>query len=144
MKSRHNGNAVMAQKTKSRQNKTMPKQIAQSDLDAIVRSVSRFPDAATVEEIHGALRKKYTRRTLQRRLALLVERGELQSEGRGRATRYRRPILVAGRTVAPFPKLEARGEIYIPVSPEGESIRRAIRKAIQERAPVGYNRAFLD
>ncbi|OFZ86623.1 MAG: cell filamentation protein Fic, partial [Betaproteobacteria bacterium RIFCSPLOWO2_02_FULL_62_79] len=37
-----------------------------------------------------------------------------------------------------------RVEIYIPISPEGEVIKQAVREPIQNRRPVGYNRAFLD
>ena len=37
-----------------------------------------------------------------------------------------------------------QSEIYIPVSHEGEGIKQAVRAPIQERHPVGYNRAFLD
>ena len=35
-------------------------------------------------------------------------------------------------------------EVYIPLSPEGEESKKAIRKPIQLRQPVGYNRTFLD
>ena len=34
--------------------------------------------------------------------------------------------------------------LYIPISPEGEAVKQAVRQPIQNRRPVGYNRAFLD
>lgn len=40
--------------------------------------------------------------------------------------------------------MEAQGEIYVPLSPEAEAIKRAIREPVQNRRPVGYNREFLD
>jgi len=40
--------------------------------------------------------------------------------------------------------VEARGEVYVPISPEGEAIKQAVREPTQNRNPVGYNRAFLD
>jgi fido (protein-threonine AMPylation protein) len=35
-------------------------------------------------------------------------------------------------------------EVYVPLSPEGEAIKQAVREPIQNRRPVGYNRTFLD
>ena len=87
------------------------------------------------------------RRTLQRRLALLVGQKRLTVEGRGRGTRYKISI---GIEVHPLPgRLTIKGhapqvEIYIPISPEAEVVKQAIRQPIQNRHPVGYNRDFLD
>ncbi|MEI6561576.1 MAG: Fic family protein [Verrucomicrobiota bacterium] len=39
---------------------------------------------------------------------------------------------------------EPKEETQIPVSREAQATRRAVQKPIQSRAPVGYNRAFLD
>jgi uncharacterized protein len=69
----------------------MPRTISQSELDAICRAVGGFPAGASVEEIAGVLETGMPRRTLQRRLALLVEQGRLVSEGRGRGCRYFTP-----------------------------------------------------
>lgn len=66
----------------------MPRAIAQSELDSIIRNVADFPAGASVEQISGALEINLPRRTLQRRLAQLVEQGRLVSEGRGRGCRY--------------------------------------------------------
>jgi len=82
------------------------------------------------------------RRTLQRRLSLLVEQKRLIAEGKGRASRYRLPNTLD--VVIPPPIVALSGETYIPLSPEGEEIKRVIRAPIQSRNPVGYNRAFLD
>ena len=40
--------------------------------------------------------------------------------------------------------VEAGGEIYVPISPAAEVIRRAIREPLQSRHPVGYDHEFLD
>ena len=66
----------------------MPRTISQTELDAISRCVGGFPAGASVEQIAGALEIGMPRRTLQRRLSLLVEQGRLLSEGRGRGCRY--------------------------------------------------------
>jgi Fic family protein len=39
---------------------------------------------------------------------------------------------------------EARGEVYVPTSPEGAEIKAFVRQPIQGRRPVGYNIEFLD
>lgn len=122
----------------------MPKLVPQTELDAILRAIARLPEGGSIEDIGGALEVKLPRRTLQRRLALLVEQKQLIVEGRGRGSRYRRPpIELTGKVVA---GAEATADLtaYIPVSPEGEAIRQAVREPIQNRRPVGYNRAFLD
>ncbi len=126
----------------------MPKLIPQNELDAVQEAVARFPEGAAIEEVSSALAIKMPRRTLQRRLALLVELKRLAIEGHGRGSRYR---LSSGDVVVSPPpgRLTLKGyapqvEIYIPISPEGEAVKQAVREPIQNRSPVGYNRAFLD
>lgn len=69
----------------------MPKSIPQSELDTICQAVTGFPSGASVEDIRSTLVNELPRRTLQRRLALLVEQHRLVSEGAGRGCRYRLP-----------------------------------------------------
>ncbi len=124
----------------------MPKLISQNDLDSIVKVVGLFPRGAGIEEISSALAGRVPRRTLQRRLALLVEQKRIIKEGQARASRYRCLPVSTGKA---YPDEEPdifveRREVYIPLSSEGEEIKKAIRKPIQGRQPVGYNRNFLD
>ena len=95
------------------------------------------------DEILNARGADLPRRTLQRRLAFLVAEGQLVAEGRTNKRRYRLAdtrVAEQAPQKAPEPKREAP----IPVSREAQAIRRAVRKPVQSRAPVGYNRAFLD
>jgi predicted nucleotidyltransferase len=57
----------------------------------ICQAVAGFPAGVSVEGISGVLPVALPRRTLQRRLASLVEQGRLVSEGAGRGCRYRLP-----------------------------------------------------
>ena len=41
--------------------------------------------------------------------------------------------LVSGSAI-----VEGRGEVYVPLSPEAEAVKQAIRAPIRERQPVGY------
>ena len=66
-------------------------------------------------------------------------------DGRGRASRYRAAPIVGTADIAEAPDvLAATGEVYIPVSPQGEEVKRLVRRPIAARTPVGYKRAFLD
>jgi len=126
----------------------MPKLIPQNELDAVQEAVARFPGGVAIEEVSGALAIKMPRRTLQRRLALLVKQKRLAVEGRGRGSRYK--IFSTGVEVQAetarftFKGHAAQVEVYIPVSVEAEAIKQAVREPVQSRCPVGYNTAFLD
>ena len=99
-----------------------------------------------VSAICEGLPFELTPRTLQRRLALLVDQKRLIGEGRAKGRRYRAPVTTTGKgnLVAGSPIIEAASEVYVPISPEAEAVKQAIRAPIQERQPVGYRRAFLD
>lgn len=123
----------------------MPKRIPSNELDAVLSAAAQFPDGGSIEDIRGVLPITLPHRTLQRRLARLVTEKRLIAEGRGRATRYRSPAITAElHVVEDDDKLEARGELYIPISSEAEAIKQAVREPIQRRRPVGYDRKFLD
>tara|TARA_R110000787_G_scaffold164366_3_gene277487 strand:- start:14404 stop:15798 length:1395 start_codon:yes stop_codon:yes gene_type:complete len=122
----------------------MPKQISETELDAIKQTVSDFEKGASIDDIQGALEFHLPRRTLQRRLALLVERGELLLEGSHRGSRYMLPQ-INGMFAAyePSDSIQVIGEVYLPISNEGQTIKQTVRLPIQQRKPVGYNRDFL-
>ena len=126
----------------------MPKRIPEAELDEIVAIVAGFPSGASIDDVFGANDNTLPRRTLQRRLTLLVNQHRLMRLGRGPATRYSLPPpKIESHTQ--ISKLARQGhlptvETYIPISEESRSIRDAIRQPIQKRQPVGYNRSFLD
>lgn len=76
------------------------------------------------------------RRTLQRRVAALVEAGRLRTIGHARARRY--------ALAAPATTHHAAEPATLPTSPEGEVLRRYVRRPRSERTPVGYDRELLD
>lgn len=124
----------------------MARQVPEEELEAIVHAVSESESAVSIEDIAASL-PDTPRRTLQRRVAALVEQRRLVQEGRARASRYRLPerkgrVLEVDVTESIAPRDEA--EAQLPVSDEGRAIRRLIRGPIQNRQPVGYNREFLD
>ncbi|MGH8719868.1 MAG: Fic family protein [Burkholderiales bacterium] len=123
----------------------MPKRIPEADLNDVLQAVGRSPDGASIDDIGAVLTVKLPRRTLQRRLALLVRQKQLTVEGKARGSRYRLPAVTGvSHVTLPAIRAEGHGEIYVPISAEAEIIKRAIREPVQNRSPVGYNRAFLD
>ena len=126
----------------------MPKRVSQAELDAVLQTVARFPGGASIEDVGKALEIKPSRRTLQRRLALLVRQERLTVDGRGRGSRYKispTGVQLHVPPIGPSAKVHApQVEIYVPISSEGGLIKQAVRQPVQHRGPVSYNRAFLD
>jgi hypothetical protein len=110
------------------------------ELDEIERTVRGRP-GLTSAEIEDALGKNVPRRTLQYRLKRLVDEGRLIREGGDRAARYHTPKVAA----VPAPSdAAAAAEAAVALSRDGEEIRAHVRQPVAARAPVGYNRNFLD
>ncbi len=86
------------------------------------------------------------RRTLQRRLASLIEQKRIRAEGAGRASRYLlAPALIeAANSVQVNTASAGSIEIYVPTSAAGAETRAYVRQPIQQRTPVGYDRALLE
>ena len=127
----------------------MPRRIASTELEALIEVVGRFPEGASIEQIASAPEIDLSRRTLQRRLAALVESAGLVLEGRGRGSRYRvsRHVVLKAEPVTLSPHTTSSPvevEVGIPLSPEGTSVKRLVRAPIRDRLPVGYERTFLD
>ena len=123
----------------------MPKKVLETDLDLILNAIAKFPLDASIDDLANALDRTVPRRTLQRRLTFLLRGNRLKIKGRGRAIRYRLPIITGDANISlDGANLIAHAEVYLPVSAEGESIKTAVRLPLQMRQPVGYNRAFLD
>lgn len=72
----------------------MPRTVPESELEAILTVVAAIPAGVSLDGIVRSLDVAIPRRTLQRRLARLVEDGRLVAEGRGRASRYYMPYIV--------------------------------------------------
>ena len=125
----------------------MPKQIPDSEIEAIMQAVGNFPAGALIEDINNVLIRAFSRRTLQRRLAKLVEQNKLIVEGGGRQTRYKlapQNVIKVGMISETETILPIIGLSPITVSAKGTHINKIVRLPIQDRKPVGYRREFLD
>jgi Fic family protein len=102
------------------------------DLNEVVEAVGRFRDGASIEQLESIT--KVARRTLQRRLAALVESGRLEATGVRKARRYHVPAAPA----APLTPDQ------LEVGEDAEQVRTLIRRPIIARRPVGYQATLLE
>lgn len=123
----------------------MPKVIRSEEYDRIAEVVGRFPDGVELEEIFAAAGEVLSRRTLQRRLADLIAQGRVTGRREQKSFKYRlAPITGKLKVTEEGDRIEARGEAYVPTSPEGSKIKAYVRQPLQGRRPVGYNTEFLE
>ena len=125
----------------------MARRVQEDDLQAIEAAVRRQPEGMTAQQINNALKSPPPYRTLQYRLKSLVESKRLIMEGAGRSVRYRVPqvvSLVPEPVVMEISMSDARVEVLPPMSDSGTGIREQVRRPVEARDPVGYDRDFLD
>lgn len=124
----------------------MPKRIPEQELDVILAVIAQHPEGAPVSTIRKGLPYELPPRMLQRRLALLKEQKRLIAEGQGKGRHYRVPVASTGEgnLIASGRTAMAHAQDYVPISPEADVIRQAVRAPIQNRRPVGYQCDFLD
>ncbi len=123
----------------------MPKLPSTLELDRIVELIPQNSTGIGVEVLSRSL-PSIPRRTLQRRLATLVERRRIVTQGEGRAVRYLlAPHLIGAADSTSTCIASAAGiEIYVPTSPEGNEIRAYVKQPRHLRQPVGYQVEFLE
>ncbi len=123
----------------------MPKPHLQAELNKIVETVGAHAGGLGVDALLTALGESLPRRTVQRRLAQLVDAQIIRTIGVGRATRYQRVLQIPPANFAAEPVGEYQSNApAIPMSPEGAEIRAYIRLPRQQRRPVGYKVEFLE
>jgi len=121
----------------------VPKQVGEENFAAILNVVKKHPGGASREDIAKGLGKHVPQRTLQFRLNRLVEAKRLVPKGESRAVKYvlaeTVPVPVAGEA----PEVAAAAAV-VKISTAGAEIQQRLRKPVEARKPVGYNRTFLD
>jgi hypothetical protein len=125
----------------------MPKKLPE-DLNARIEAgIARQQDGIGIDDLHAILADIVSRRTLQRRLATLIEQKRVVSKGEGRALKYQLVPIIGTMTATESDDADvmlATAEVYVPTSPEGVEIRSYVRQPIQQRKPVGYDRSMLE
>ena len=123
----------------------MPKKLADDLTGRIEAEIGKHTEGLTAAQIAQQFQAAASLRTMGRRLKHLAKLGRITVQGKGRASRYApaRIAPVAGLTESPD-ATQASAEVYVRLSRGGEQIRNLVRRPIQERTPVSYNRDFLD
>ena len=123
----------------------MPKIVSTQQLDQIVELIAQYPAGIGMEALAQAIGTNVPRRTLQRRMATLIELKRIRGDGEGRATRYLlAPISASIDVTDGADVMSATVEVYVPVSPNGEEIKNYVRQPRQQRKPVSYQIGFLE
>ncbi|HRK38969.1 MAG TPA: Fic family protein [Burkholderiaceae bacterium] len=128
----------------------MPKILPADTFDSLVALIASHPDGLGIDAIARLNGDIMSRRSLQRRLALLVSQGRIQATGGARSVRYlRQPNSAQTSRAVHFnadgaPALtSAVDETTLPLSPEGVEVKALVRRPRAQRKPVGYQVAFL-
>ena len=123
------------------------RRIREEELRKIENVVRNRPEGLTLQQILDAFESPPPRRTLQYRLKFLVDCGRLSMSGAGRGVRYRKSreyLVSAGAAQWTFTTSQPEVRVEPPISEAGVEIRKYVRQPQIARAPVGYDRAFLD
>jgi hypothetical protein len=120
------------------------KRIPEEELTAIESAVAAHPDGAIARQIEEVLKLSLPPRTLQYRLQHLVAAGRLVKEGERRWAKYRLPPEQPNRVIAGDAKIDAQGDLFVPISKAGAAIQKYIRQRVERRKPTGYDRKFLN
>lgn len=129
----------------------MPRATLTEELKLIESIVAAYPSgigiAAIEVEITRRQGDKPNRRTLQRRLQKLIDAQRVTTEGESIALVYKLisgSVVPARASMTVTTTVTAEAELYVPISPEGATIRDQVRRPLMHRRPVGYQREFLE
>jgi Fic family protein len=113
----------------------------QEKLQAVLRV---FVDGASLETIRSASGLNLELRTLQRRLASLVNQGKIKTTGSKRSTRYYPAFsdMMVAEDGAKYITSKDQGQIHLSVF--SQKILAAVSQPIIKRKAVGYDRKFLE
>jgi len=130
----------------------MANHMLNQELDAILGAVAQSPEGVGIAELENAapqyLGRPLNRRTLQRRLDLLMADKKILGVGKSVARVYKlssKETTAYVQGVAAVAAVDAiHADVYVPMSAEGAEIRQFVRQALMHRRPVGYQREFLE
>lgn len=149
----------------------MPRKVTETELQRIEDALLRRPDGLSVVQLQKELRDSISRRTLSRRISVLLAAGRIHRRGDASATRYlhgppgetstRRQVGLEERAggvspaaVAIAPESKAselagrfetpEGLVTIDLSPVARNILNYVSRPPAARTPRGYVRSMLD
>lgn len=108
------------------------------ELELIKKILQGLPEGASQSDILKASGLDISRRTLLRRLEILIAQTDVSVKKAGRSTRY----FLIKQPVTPI--ITESPDAAIPLSEASEAIFSQVSKPIQQRIPTGYHREFLE
>lgn len=117
----------------------MAKQIPEQELIPIERKIAATPQGVSISELEAALASVgvvINRRTLLRRLTVLIEHNRITATGVLKGRLYLPPGAKTAEALS-------SPESVIPLSNAGNEVRQYVSQPIQRREPIGYRRDFL-
>lgn len=117
----------------------MAKQLTiEKELTGLRAFLAGYPEGVSVDKLRSHYDKLLNERTLQRRLAALLQQGIIQTTGRGSSLVYH---LVRPAEIPAEPTQTT--QTVVPLSAEGQFIQRLVQQPVGNRIPVIYQPAFL-
>jgi len=104
--------------------------------DLLLNALEQFPKGASIEEIIAQSGLKLNTRTLQRRLNDLRISGYITTTGKTRGLRYH----LANKNKSE----NSTGFAGMLLSAPAQEVLAMVQRPAQQRAPIGYNRSFLE
>lgn len=108
-----------------------------TQLEALRTAVANAQDGLTIDQLDAAAALDIDRRTLQRRLEALIKEQRIGKTGKGPATRY---VQAGAEAAEQLPQMA----LFVPISKAGAKVQTYIRKPLQARKAVAYDRGFLE
>lgn len=113
------------------------------EIEHLAEIIKCHQDGISIEELLKFTNDVTPKRTVQYRLSTLVKSGILRIEGAGRSSKYYFNQVVENKQTLK-PAAASETIFKVPLSLEGEKMRKQISAPIQLRGHVSYRRDFLD
>ena len=112
------------------------------EIENLAKMVKGYPHGVSIEELLKSMNGITPKRTLQYRLSILVKSGVLRIEGAGRNSKYYFNQVVENKSTLEHSEI-IKTTFTIPLSLEGEEVRKRISIPIQLRSHISYQRGFI-
>jgi Fic family protein len=125
----------------------MPKLASADDLDKVLKIIRLYAEGLSIADV-SIDQLGISRRTLQRRLAVLVKQGSVLMTGSGRSTRYfeQSNTFQTNRYIQHLGVQQPSGiyAVETPLSQGALEVQAYVRQARQFRRPCSYQQSFLE
>jgi Fic/DOC family len=125
----------------------MPKPVLQAELQRVHDIVLRHPAGIGITQLEHELGRSISRRTLVRRLHVLLQAGQIRRRGERKGAFY----LPAAVTRVSEPLLAEPGQfetpdgrVHIPLTDAAREVFQYVSRPLATRQPIGYRRRLLD